>query len=47
MDELENAGLDNNLDKLKRDIPRAKDYVKTLRQNLAAYQNTTNLEKQI
>ena len=47
VDALEDAALDNDLSKLKREIPRAQDYVKTLKQNLGNYQNTNNLEKLI
>ena len=45
IEELDNAGLENNLNKLKKEILNAKEYVRSLKSNLAAYNNTTKLEK--
>ena len=44
IEELDSAGLENNLHKLRKEILNAKEYVRTLKSSLAAYHNTTKLE---
>ena len=47
IEELDNAGLENNPNKLKEEIINAREYVQSLKSNLAAYNDTARLEKVI
>ena len=47
IEELNNAGLETNRNKLKEEIAKAKEFVQSIKTNLAAYQDVTNLRKVI
>ena len=47
IEELDNAGLENDISKLKEEISSAREFVLSLKMNLAAYNNTARLEKVI
>ena len=47
INELDNASLEGNLHKLKREILKANEYVKSLKPSLTAYNNTEKVEEVI
>merc|ERR1712002_971658 len=47
IEELDNAGLENNMSKLKEEISSAREFVLSLKMNRTAYNNTARLEKVI